>query len=199
MHTFLLHRAVAQFPLHPAFITPSSFSPWTHALFRITAFDSSCWPTLNSDELEGRWRHGRGGAGGAESESPTRWRQPGAWLVQSAALAGYTGIIHERRPALQSPSFSVLAASSALASSASLLPCGVAQPRRTSQAERSWSMTLQRAAKSLLAVPWGTAQVTARERMKRVAPPAPWHRRARSWRFSSCRSRRLRRYRCLRA
>jgi hypothetical protein len=30
-------------------------------------------------------------------------------------------------------------------------------------------MTLQRAAKSLLAVPCGTAQVTARERMKRVS------------------------------
>src|SRR5262249_16831633 len=67
------------------------------------------------------------------------------------------------------PRCSVLAASSALASSGSASFRGVAQPWRTSQVDRSCPTTLHRAAKSLASPPGGSVQLTARERMKRVS------------------------------
>ena len=64
--------------------------------------------------------------------------------------------------ACQNPRRSVLAASSALASSGPAPTCGVAQPWRTSQVERSWLMTLHRAANSFDSRPGARVQATAR-------------------------------------
>ena len=61
----------------------------------------------------------------------------------------------------QRPRRSLMAAAIALVNSGSS-DFGLAQPRRTSQTERSWPLRLHRAAKSALSPPGGRVQVTAR-------------------------------------
>ena len=74
--------------------------------------------------------------------------------------------------------------------------CGVAQPWRTSQVDRSCPTTLQRAAKSLVSPPCGSVQVTARERMKRMSAARALAPQGQDLPPPSCRSRRPRAHRC---
>jgi hypothetical protein len=77
---------------------------------------------------------------------------------------------HAHSP-LHTPRRSVLAALDASVSAGSAPSLGVAQPWRTSHADRSWPMTLQRAANSGTSPPGGSVQVTARVRMRWMRAP----------------------------